>query len=559
MVLSRIFPFVAIVVGCTWIASTGPSCPQPDQSHSEGSAVSKPGVWVPDNGDGTYSNPVLHADYSDPDAIRVGDDFYLTASSFNSAPGLPILHSKDLVNWRIIGHALQAVPPADSFWVPQHGKGVWAPAIRFHNGGFWIYYGDPDHGIYLVKAKRPEGPWDPPVLVRKARGWIDPCPFWDSDGSAYIVHAWAKSRAGFNSILTINRMNSEGTAILDEGVAVFDGRRNQPTIEGPKLYFRDGYYYIFAPVGGVKPGWQTVLRAKDIYGPYEARIVMDQGKTAVNGPHQGAWAELASGESWFLHFQKKDPYGRIVHLQPLRWEREWPVIGSDPDGDGKGEPVLRHRKPAAGGKVSIQIPQTSDEFDNGPPGLQWQWSANPSAEWIRPTVKKGVLRMTAIPLPPGSRNLRDAPNLLLQKLCAPRFSALVHLTAVFSDGNAEGGLVVMGMEYAALTLKRRGESCVLSQVVCPEADKKGKEIENGTVELPTSEVILRVDVTDSARCSFSWSTDGRTYTFIGRPFAAMPEAWTGAKVGLFCTMPSGRQETGNDFIDVDWFRIESLK
>jgi len=516
-------------------------------------------VWVPDKGDGTFTNPVLYADYSDPDAIRVGDDFYLTASSFNSAPGLPILHSKDLVNWRIIAHALQAVPPMDSYRVPQYGKGVWAPVIRFHNGEYWIYYGDPDYGIFLVKARRPEGPWDPPILVRKAKGWIDPCPFWDSDGSAYMVHAWAKSRAGFNSVLTINRMNSEGTAILDEGVMVFDGRRSQPTIEGPKLYSRDGYYYIFAPAGGVKPGWQTVLRAKDIYGPYEDRIVMDQGRTAVNGPHQGAWVELASGESWFLHFQKKEPYGRIVHLQPLRWEGGWPVIGDDPDGDGKGEPVLHYRKPTILPNVVIEIPQASDEFDNGSPGLQWQWSANPSAEWVHPAANKGMLRMSAVPLPSGSQNLRDAPNLLLQKLCAPSFSALVRLMPVFSDENAEGGLVVMGMQYAALMLKKRGEVCVLSQVVCPAAEERGKEVEDGSVELRMPDVILRVDVTDSALCSFSWSTDGKTFIVIGRPFVAMPEAWTGAKVGLFCTLPIGKQMTGDDFIDVDWFRIETLK
>lgn len=557
--LSRTLPFVAVFAGCAWITSTGPFCSRPDQSHVEGSTVSTPGVWVPDKGDGTFSNPVLYADYSDPDAIRVGDDFYLTASSFNSAPGLPILHSKDLVNWRIIGHALQAVPPTDSYRVPQYGKGVWAPAIRFHNGEYWIYYGDPDYGIFLVKAKRPEGPWDPPILVRKAKGWIDPCPFWDSDGSAYMVHAWAKSRAGFNSVLTINRMNSEGTAILDEGVMVFDGRRSQPTIEGPKLYSRDGYYYIFAPAGGVKPGWQTVLRAKDIYGPYEDRIVMDQGRTAVNGPHQGAWVELASGESWFLHFQKKEPYGRIVHLQPLRWEGGWPVIGNDPDGDGKGEPVLHYRKPIVGAKVVIEIPQTSDEFDNGSPDLQWQWSANPSAEWIHPAANKGMLRMSAVPLPSGSQNLRDAPNLLLQKLCGSSFSALVRLMPVFSDENAEGGLVVMGMQYAALMLKKRGEVCVLSQVVCPAAEERGKEIEDGSVELRMPDVILRVDVTDSALCSFSWSTDGKTFIVIGRPFVAMPEAWTGAKVGLFCTLPIGKQMTEDDFIDVDWFRIETLK
>ncbi len=244
---------------------------------------------------GTYTNPIIDADYSDPDVIRVGDDFYLTASSFNCIPGLPILHSKDLVNWKIIAHALQEQRPLDEFDRPQHGNGVWAPAIRYHNNEFYIFYGDPDFGIYMVKARNAAGPWSKPLLIRKARGWIDPAPFWDDDGNAYLVHAWANSRSGIKSILTINRMSPDGTKLLDEGKMVFDGRVHHPTIEGPKLYKRNGYYYIFAPAGGVATGWQTVLRSKNIYGPYEDRIVMDRGTTLINGPHQGGWVELKIG------------------------------------------------------------------------------------------------------------------------------------------------------------------------------------------------------------------------------------------------------------------------
>ena len=251
-------------------------------------------VWSADNGDGTYRNPIIFADYSDPDVIRVRDDFYLVASSFNCSPGLPVLHSKDLVNWTIIGHAFQRYP-YESFNTPQHGNGVWAPSIRFHGGEFYIYFGDPDRGIFMTKATNPAGPWDPLVHVKEAKGWIDTCPFWDDDGNAYLVHAWARSRAGINSILTINRMSADGKTLLDEGKLVFDGHAHHPTIEGPKLYKRDGYYYIFAPAGGVGTGWQTVLRSKNIFGPYEDRIVMDQGRTNINGPHQGGWVELKSG------------------------------------------------------------------------------------------------------------------------------------------------------------------------------------------------------------------------------------------------------------------------
>ncbi len=250
-------------------------------------AQSQPGdkvsrVWVADNGDGTYRNPVLHADYSDPDVIRVGNDYYMTASSFNCVPGLPILHSRDLVNWKLIGHALHRLVPEEEFSMPQHGKGVWAPSIRFHNNEFYIYFPDPDHGIYLTKASNPAGPWSEPLLVAGGKGLIDPSPLWDDDGQAYLVYAFAGSRAGIKSVLMVDRMEPDGTRLYGQPVMVFDGSRDHPTVEGPKFYKRNGWYYIFAPAGGVTNGWQLVLRSRDVFGPYEAKTVMAQG----NFPHQ---------------------------------------------------------------------------------------------------------------------------------------------------------------------------------------------------------------------------------------------------------------------------------
>ena len=211
-------------------------------------------VWVSDNKDGTYKNPILHSDYSDPDVIRVGEDYYLTASSFECIPGLQILHSKDLVNWTILAAALKRQPPFEHFAKPRHGEGVWAPAIRFHKGEFYIYYPDPDFGIYRTSAKNPAGPWTDPILVSGGKGLIDPCPFWDDDGKAYLVHAFAGSRAGIKSLIIIKQMNTEGTKALDEGVIVYDGHELDPTIEGPKVYKRNGWYYLFSPAGGVATG-----------------------------------------------------------------------------------------------------------------------------------------------------------------------------------------------------------------------------------------------------------------------------------------------------------------
>ena len=215
-------------------------------------------TWISDQGNGKYRNPVLNADYSDPDVCRVGDDYYMTASSFNCVPGLPILHSKDLVNWKLIGHAIQRLEPQDVFSTMQHGNGVWAPAIRFHNDEFYIYYGDPDYGIFVVKTKNPAGKWSDPELVKAGKGLIDPCPLWDDDGRVYLVHAYAGSRAGIKSILAVTELNAEGNKAISPSRTVYDGHAVDPTIEGAKFYKRNGDYYIFAPAGGVATGWQVI-------------------------------------------------------------------------------------------------------------------------------------------------------------------------------------------------------------------------------------------------------------------------------------------------------------
>jgi beta-xylosidase len=517
-----------------------------------GGPVSK--VWVADNGDGTYRNPVIHADFSDPDAVRVGDDFYMTASSFNAASGLPVLHSKDLVNWSVVGYALRRQPPFDIFDKPQHGNGVWAPAIRHHGGEFYIYYPDPDRGIYLVKAKDAAGPWSEPVLVKEAKGWIDPCPLWDDDGRAYLVTGVAASRSGVKSILVVSRMTPDGTRLLDDGVLVFDGHDKHPTVEGPKFYKRNGYYYIFAPAGGVETGWQLALRSRSVYGPYEERIVLAQGKTNVNGPHQGAWVDTPSGESWFLHFQDRGPYGRIVHLQPMRWVNEWPVVGADPDGDGTGEPVLKFRKPNVGRAWPVVTPPDSDEFDAPGLGLQWQWHANPQPNWAFPAGPLGYLRVFNVPLPEGHKNLWDVPNLLLQKFPAPEFTGTTRLTFTPRTDEEKTGLLVMGLDYAYLSVRKRPEGLFVSQVVCKDADKGSAEREGAAAPLKSSTVYLRVKVSANAVCDFSYSEDGKSFKPVGEPFTARPGRWIGAKVGLFASRLGRTRESG--YADFDWFRFE---
>jgi beta-xylosidase len=511
-------------------------------------------VWVADNGDGTYKNPIINADYSDPDAIRVGEDFYTTASSFNAVPGLPILHSKDLVNWRIINHVFREQEPKDTFAKPQHGGGVWAPSMRFHDGEFYIYYGDPDFGIYMTKTKDPAGEWSKPLLIREAKGWIDPCPLWDDDGNAYLVHAFAGSRAGIKSILVVNKMSKDGTRILDDGVIVFDGHEADSTVEGPKFYKREGYYYILAPAGGVATGWQLALRSKSIYGPYEKKVVLAQGKTTINGPHQGALVDTPTGEWWFLHFQDKGAYGRVVHLQPTVWKNGFPVIGSDPDGDGTGEPVLKFKKPNVDRNYPKATPQDSDEFDGERIGLQWQWHANSDARWAFPFPQKGVLRMFAVQQPENYKNLWDLPNLLLQKFPVDEFTATAKVKLEPRFEGERFGLVVMGLDYSQIGVTNRGGKLYISQVAVKDADKGAAETETSPQLLTSNEFYLRVSVAKGAVCTFSFSSDGGNFTTVGTLFKAREGRWIGAKVGFVFTCPGRFNDAGS--ADIDWFRFE---
>ena len=509
--------------------------------------------WVADDGQGGYKNPILYADYSDPDVAGAGGDYYLTASSFNCAPGLPILHSRDLVNWEIVNHALPRLYDGDAFTKPRHGDGVWAPSIRRHDGWWYIYWGDPDRGVYMVRTRDPRGAWSEPILVKKAYGNIDACPLWDDDGRVYMVHAFAHSRAGVNSLLTVVELNKEGTQAIDKGWIVFDGHAEHPTVEGPKFYKRNGYYYIFAPAGGVAEGWQIVLRSKTVRGPYEVRRVLAQGDTNVNGPHQGAWVDAPDGSSWFMHFQKKQPYGRVVHLQPMRWVDDWPVMGDDPDGDGEGQPVLHHKKPVAG--EAVRVPATSDDFDGEKLGLQWQWHANPQAAWASLTARPGWLRLTATKSPNGHHNLWDAPYLLMQKFPAPEFSASCLVDPQALQLGETTGLVIMGQDYAYVGVERSVEGLRLVRRTCQSAERGSSESNDGLLPLTSAgPVKLRVAVSEGGQCRFSARSGDEPWRDLGGSFAAREGKWIGAKVGLFCQGTSEKP----GFADFERFTIDPL-
>ena len=544
-------------------------------------------VWSPDNGDGTYTNPVINADYSDPDVCvgPSGEDYYMTASSFQCTPGLPILHSRDLVNWEIVGYALKNLYEGDCkllehFATPQHGNGVWAPSIRYHDGQYYIYWGDPDFGVYRVKTKNgdPAGEWEEPLCVIRGKGYIDTTPLWDDDGRCYLVNGWANSRSKYASVLTVREMNADGTKAIGQPVIVFDGNGTENrTCEGPKFYKRDGWYWIMCPAGGVPGGFQLAMRSKSPYGPYEHKIVLAQGKTCINGPHQGGWVHTKYGEDWFLHFQDKEAYGRVVHLNPVDWSSGWPVMGK------KGEPVMTGKKPKASDTMVVN-PQESDEFNMTTMGKQWQWQANYDEKFGVPTAF-GTMRIFTHKLQTADGqeqkdNLFLVPNMLLQKTPADEFTATTKIRFTSKADGQMGGLIMMGLDYSALVVKRVGKEFQLLRLTCKSADKGKPQQEEIIATLkPTAEdkidykpgihedVYLRLSVSlpgkdqlknkgvyeGKPQVAFSYSLDGKKFHEAGSTFQMRQGKWIGAKFGYVAVETNPKADRG--WIDADWIRI----
>ena len=580
-------------------------------------AQQKSNTWNPNLPGGKYRNPVIDADYSDPDVCRVGNDYYMTSSSFACFPGLQILHSTDLVNWELIGSALQDDYPVlpeyegtDLDWHRkiQHGNYVWAPAIRYHDGWFYIYCGDPDQGLFMTKTQDPRGPWTAPVWVKKGKGMIDCCPLWDDDGQAYLSHGCAGSRAGVKSVLFVAPMSADGTHVTGPSRIVYDGHEDQPTIEGTKFYKRNGYYYIMSPAGGVKFGWQVELRSRSPFGPYEEYVGMAQGHSKVNGPHQGAWVDTQNGEDWFLHFQDKHAYGRVVHLQPAHWKDDWLVIGDDHDGDGVGDPVSEWKKPNLPSSGDFQ-PAEDDDFNSVELGRQWQFEGPYSHYWYFCDALKSRLRLYGVQQPEDYRNLSDMQNTLLQKFPTENFTATTKLKFIpnpqSKNKHEEAGFIIKGLDYAAVKFvsepataaeggygteraaaegqKATPTKVTMQFVTCVGAQKGAQEKVVATIpmtlieqpkpytqkyavdDIPqprwaTPDVYVRIVVKSSgsgnnikAWAQFQYSLDGKAFKALGDKFEVKEGKWIGAKLGYFNCRPDKFNDGA--FLDIDWLHF----
>ena len=531
-----------------------------------------------------YVNPVLYSDYSDPDVEVVDGEFWFTSSSFNCVPGLQILHSYNLVDWDIVGAALPACSPYwdDVVAHPDHGNSVWAPSIRYRKSDsrFYIFWGDADRGVFQVNTDDPRGVWTDPVCVLEGKGIIDPCPLFDDDGRVYVVHSWAGSRAGFKSALCVCELDSECTRTISEQVMVFDGNKSgDPTVEGPKFYKKDGWYWIFAPAGGVKTGWQLAMRSRSVYGPYECRRVCEAAEpedvakgraAATKAPHQGGWVEDCKGQYWFMHFEDREAWGRIVHLEPMEWTPDgWCVIGKDIDGDGIGEPVKSWLMPASvkdAGPANLSGVCTDADFTHPYIPLNWQWHGKPSVSWAMTNPAEGCLRLNCIVHDAGWKNLWNTSNLLLEKVVGPSMELSSKLVFRPSYPGDRAGMVVMGHSYGTIEMYYDGVNVQLQRRDCSVASEGAAEEVLASIPLESEQfaedvkfctVHLRVKIEDTTprkgvetwppvvQCTFSYSLDGRKFNALDPVFIASPGHWIGAKVGYFATADIKKNDGGS--------------
>ena len=489
-----------------------------------------------DNGDGTYTNPLIPADFPDPDVILVGDTYYMVTTTMFVFPGVTVLQSKDLVNWEYCSNAVPRFdfsPCYDLDGCHRYSHGQWATSIRFNNGMFYLLFITLDEGGFLCSSANPEGPWE----IRKLpRGFYDPGLFFDDDGRIYVTH-------GYGEIL-MTELNPDFSA-KGEDVLFFKGDIRHG-LEGMHVYSINGYYYLYGTYGG-RDGIQVALRSKDIYGPYEQKVVIRDTTPGVNfGIHQGALIETQTGEWWTILFVDSGPFGRFPSLQPVTWVDGWPMVGVD------GKAVVTYRKPDVGKTWPITGLPASDEFGDSRLGMQWGWSHNPDPDRWSLTERPGYLRMTTAKVVEG---LRDARNTLTQRPFAKYDQTLPTVATVkmeithMKEGDV-AGLAVFQDPYAFIAVRREGETAKLIMV------NNGETVATAPLaglEKPKTVYLRAVASNSTEKASFAFSVDNETFIPLGNELFMRfnLSVFTGNK---FCIFNYATRETGG-FVDVDWFRV----
>jgi beta-xylosidase len=501
-----------------------------------------------DNGDGTYTNPVIAADFPDPDVIMVDSIYYMVNTTMFTFPGVPILKSCDLVNWQYCCNAVQRFdysPCYDLDGCDRYGHGQWATSLKYHNGKYYLLFITLQEGGFLCTADKPEGPWQ----VRKLpKGFYDPGLFFDDDGRIYVANGYSN--------INITELDTNFAPKGNDSLVYTGNIRGG--LEGTHVYKINGYYYMYSTYGGLD-GIQVALRSKNIYGPYEQKIVIYDTTHGVNfGIHQGALIRTQTGEWWTMLFVDSGPFGRFPSLQPVTWVDGWPMVGVD------GKAVVTYRKPNVGRQYPALTLPTSDEFDAAKLGVQWGWNHNPDPGAWSLTERPGHLRLRTARI---VDSLPKARNTLTQRMVAYYSDTLLSIATTKMDIShmKEGdiaGLAVFQDPYAFIGIKKSNGRNYILMV------NNGKSIDSALVE--GSAVYLRgsalhgsgaapyyrgKSAPGSGNASFSYSLDGRSFKKIGNELHMNfnLRIFTGNK---FCLFNYATSETGG-YVDFDWFRTEA--
>lgn len=525
-------------------------------------APAQTGSWG-DQGDGKYKNPILNADYPDVDVEQLGDTYYMISSKQHMAPGMVILESKDMVNWRTIGHVwprLSWDPKYDWDRMDGYKFGVWAGDLAYHDGRWFCYQIDTTNGLYMSSAADIHGPWTKPHLMLGKTRWTDPAVYWDDEAhQAYLLCNFGRQDegAGSGNQLRLFKMSWDGRELLDEGTVIHSGMG----AEAAKIYRVDGRWYIFFaqwfrpdprqpddPRANPGDRKQMVLRSRtdSIYGPFDLKVVYERGNGVVRSCSQGALMKAPDGHWWYTHqlIQNIDaPFqGRPQMLQPVQWRDGWPMIGKDVDGDGIGEPVLQHAKPIAG--FPVAAPPTDDAFNAGQLGHQWEWNHNPRDSHWTLTERPGWLRLKAS-VPVGNGGFWGACNTLSQRIMG---TTTGEATAKFDlsgmQAGQRAGFVRFGGVYHLLGV---------------QVDAEGRQRlffdANGTITagppVTGNELWIRTQ-NDGDQAHFSYSSDGKQFERLGPVFTVKFGKWTGDRLGFFCW--NDREAVG--YLDVDFFHYD---
>ncbi|MCO5949904.1 glycoside hydrolase family 43 protein [Mucilaginibacter flavidus] len=493
-------------------------------------------VWTPDNGNGTFTNPLMWGDWPDPDIIRVGDDFFFISTSMHYVPGSPIAKSKDLVNWEMAGYAVPRYdedPRFDMKGGTLYLNGSWANTLRYHNGKFYVGF-DTQHAgggtghFSMCVADDVKGPWKRTIFPERL---YDPGLFFDDDGKAYVAHG--------KGTIYITPLADDALSVAGKPVKVIE----KEPVEGSHMYKINGKYYIFSPAAGI--GSQMCFRSDHVYGPYEKKVVMHDTRNTPYGVHQGGLVQLKNGDWWCLIMDDRGPIGRTTRLEPVTWVDGWPMIGMKND-KGEWVGVDTFKKPDVGGTCPIIVPPTADEFNSPKLGLQWQWNHNPDPEKWSLTEHKGYMRLKA----GKANNLAGARNTLTQRVQGPYSNGIVEMhVSGMKDGDI-AGFGIFQFPYAFVSVQQKGTKREIVMV--------NNDTTITTLNFSGTTVWFKANVTHVGfKASFAYSTDGKNYHPIGNELKmGLGLDWTANRFALF---NYSTNETGaGGYADFNWLHFSAI-